>query len=514
VVRAGAAGKTVARFSQADGHYQITVPVGSYVVTAEAYGFAPDKQTKDTMQGDETSFRLRSNWDFRRLSSADVENLLPYNAETERIKASCMSCHSFATILNRRGSTAAEWKSFLPQMVRDRMFQPDFSPEQLDLLSASLEKYFGPSARYFGPNSEPPAPDKVKHADLSDKALQATVREYTVPVPGVFVHSLSVDSQDSVWFSEYDYQSNKMGRFHFSTETFEEYPIPTPRALPHNTVVGKDGRAWVSLNARGIEAKLASVDPETGKLKEYKWPEMKESGPHAFWVNKDGNLWMTSSADSEVFFFDVKKELFKGLKYVHATTIPEASAMAYTQIPGRPSTLPTARINQYDIAQDSKGIVWVSEPTLGNIVGVNPATGETKRYKAPGITYIRGITMDSQDNVWVSGFGGHKLDKFDTKSGTFKTYQPPTVNASPYGLLVDKQTGYIWFSDYNGNNITRFDPQTENFVEYPIPTHNAYPRFIGQDVKGRIWFAEWFSGKIGLVDPGDASAKQVSAATH
>ncbi len=55
--------------------------------------------------------------------------------------------------------------------------------------------------------------------------------------------------------------------------------------------------------------------------------------------------------------------------------------------------------------------------------------------------------------------------------------------------------------DFSGNNITRFDPKTKEFVEYPIPTHGAYPRFIGLDSKGRVWFGEWWNSKLGMLDP-------------
>ena len=53
----------------------------------------------------------------------------------------------------------------------------------------------------------------------------------------------------------------------------------------------------------------------------------------------------------------------------------------------------------------------------------------------------------------------------------------------------------------NGNHITRFDPKTKEFVEYPIPTPDASPRFISIDPMGRVWFGEFFAGKIGVVDP-------------
>ena len=62
----------------------------------------------------------------------------------------------------------------------------------------------------------------------------------------------------------------------------------------------------------------------------------------------------------------------------------------------------------------------------------------------------------------------------------------------------------------NGGQITRFDPKTEQFVEYPIATKRAYPRFLGVDSKGRVWFSEFLSPKIGVLDP-EGSVNAVSS---
>jgi streptogramin lyase len=46
----------------------------------------------------------------------------------------------------------------------------------------------------------------------------------------------------------------------------------------------------------------------------------------------------------------------------------------------------------------------------------------------------------------------------------------------------------------------------ETFVEYPFPSRNVNPRLgIGIDPQGRIWFTEFLNGRIGVLDPGDAS---------
>jgi virginiamycin B lyase len=143
----------------------------------------------------------------------------------------------------------------------------------------------------------------------------------------------------------------------------------------------------------------------------------------------------------------------------------------------------------------------------GAFMRLDPSTGNTKVYKVPGVLSIRGLAVDPQDNIWVSRDQGHSLVELDQKTDTITQHYPPTHNAGVSGLVSDKRTGEIWFSDFNGNNITRFNPETKIFVEYPIPTQNAFPRYIGLDPKGRVWFTESWAGKIGVLDPGIATGK-------
>jgi len=497
IVKATAGSLSVSAYSQNDGRYEITVPAGSVDVSADAFGFGPKRQTIDASQSVEVNFSLSPRLDVMRLNAAEVDGLLPDNEQTRMIRATCISCHNFDTIIKRRGSTSAQWQEFLPTMTGARkMFQPQYSPEQLAALGAALEKYFGPDAPYFGPDSEAPTTEQIKHTELSDAALKATYREYKVPTPDVWVHSVAVDpARNIAWFAEYDYQSNKVGRFNITTEKFEEYPVPTPKAVPHTPIVGLDGRVWMALDAKDVPTKLVSVNPTTGVLKEYKWPE-KSAGTHTVAVGPDGNLWMSSMSSSDEFLsFDVETEKFKAYKHTLPAKYPDQSAGAYQLYAGKPSGI------TYASAVDSKGNAWFTETMLGTIARLDPKTGETTEFKPPDTPNMNGIIVDAQDNVWFSDFMGHKLGKFDPKTRAFTMYQPPTANARPYGLALDKKTGYIWYADFSANSITRFDPKTTQFVEYPIPTRGAYPRFVGLDAKGRVWFAEWWNGKLGMVDP-------------
>jgi virginiamycin B lyase len=497
IIKATAGNLSVSAYSQNDGRYEISVPAGKYDVSVDAYGYGPKRVNTDATQAGETNFSLAPRIDVSRLSGADIDSLLPDNPQTRMIRSTCISCHNFDTILKRRGNTSDEWQQFLPNMTGYRqMFQPNFSPEQLTALGAALEKYFGPDAPYFAPDSEPPKAGQIPHPAVSDAVLKATYREYRVPTSEAWVHSVAVDSQrDIAWFAEYDYLSNKIGRFDIAAQKFTEYPVPSPKSVPHTPAVDKNGVLWMTLDGKGVPAKLASVDPATGVLKEYKWPE-KQAGTHTVAVAPDGNLWMSSMSSPDEFLgFDIETGKFKAYKHALPAKYPEESTGAWQQYAGKPVGI------TYAVAVDSKGFVWFTETMLGTIARLDPKTGETTEFKPPQTPDMDGIIVDQQDNVWFSDFTGNKLGKLDQKTKKFTMYQPPTQKARPYGIVQDKRTGYLWYADFSGNNITRFDPKTEQFVEYPIPTRGAYPRFVGLDSKGRIWFGEWWNNKLGVLDP-------------
>src|ERR1700730_8518156 len=100
--------KTISRFSQKDGKYEITVAGGTHDVIVDAYGFGVKRISVDTTKGEDTNFRLSSApMNVERLSGSELESLLPDTPEVRLLRGRCMGCHSFPTIAHRRGQTAA-----------------------------------------------------------------------------------------------------------------------------------------------------------------------------------------------------------------------------------------------------------------------------------------------------------------------------------------------------------------------------------------------------------------------
>ena len=508
--------KTITRFSQKDGTFEIPVGVGTYDVNVEAYSFAAKKVSVDTAKGGETNFSLSpANLSIGRLTGSELESLLPDTPETRLLKSRCVECHSLPTIMHRRGQSATEWMDFLPQMARGATDEPfvNATPQELNTLSAALEKYFGPKSPYFSQDADPSElKSHVKHVEPSDEALRATLIEYDVPTKISRPHSIEIDLKTNVgWFGEESFYGNKAARFNMDTENFQEYPLLTEKARPHTGAVGSDGRYWVALAHSNDPAKLASVDPETGEVKQYYWPEKKGPAAHTLTLDHSGNVWFSGGNSGDLWSFDVKKQQFSSHPYPVPAAYPKGTMQDWGEIPGEAHS---AQGRSYDVAVDNEGMVWFSEIALGTLVKLNPATGETKDIHPEGTVSIRGITVDPQDNLWFGDFLGHRFGKLNVKTGAVKFYKPPTPNATVYGVSYNQVDGNVWFADMSGNNVTRFDPKTEQFTEYPIPQRpdRSYARFIGADARGRVWFTEYFGDRIGFVDPaGESTGSQINS---
>jgi len=511
IVKATLGPKSTSRFTQQDGRYEIPVAAGTYQMSVDAYGYGVKFQTKDTTQPGDTNFSLSPKWDATRLTGADITPLVPDDAQGKLLKGACIECHDFSVVLHRRGMTADEWQSFLPNMPAGKRPPRNWSPAESAALGSALEKYFGPQSPYFGPEAEPPTQEQIAHPAVAPAVLKATVREYSIPT-GVqaIPHTVFLDHDSrNLWFSEIGLRANKVGRFDIASETFAEFPSPVDKSDPHSGVVGKDGRVWITLSTPGL--KIISVDPETGKIKLYTNPEDKGTS-HTMVVDRDGNLWIsghgTDSAFAQVWSFNVQTEQFKAYKIPGPPAYPKDSRASWEKFPGNDFI----KYGTYHLGFDSKGMIWTSTLEIGMISRIDPATGEVKTYFPPDVPGIRGMAVDAHDNVWFADYYHHRLGMLDTKTGKYKMYEPPTRGSAAYGIVADAKTGYIWYADQAGNYITRFDPATQQFAEYPIPTRGAIPRFIDLDKDGRIWFGEWWTGKIGVLDP-EGGAKSL-ASTH
>jgi virginiamycin B lyase len=502
LVKASAGAKTITKFTQADGKYEITLVPGTYDVAVEAYGYDPKVQAAlDTTKNHNLNFQLAPGFSRMRLTNAEIQGLLPENTETKFIRRECIACHSFGTIQNKAGFTAPEWQEFIPNMPQGRTGIPAFIPHQpgpkMTYLTQNLEKYFGTKAPYFGEDTARVKPSDVHHVEMTDTALKGTFTEYLLPSgEDSYAHSILISKKGDAWFSELGQRANKIARFDMETEKFYTYPA----RMPHTGAEGKDGRIWFSLVDN---PDLGVVDPDTGLVETYKIPDHVGPGTHTVAVDNNGNIWCSGAS---AWKFDVKTKKFTEYKVPLPPVYPKNSILAWGQSPDETPEIVLKTQNDnllfYDVKVDSKNNVWLSAYSYGQLIRINADTGEIKVFPVQDTPSIRGIAVDENDIVWFANFNGNALGRLDPKTGESTLFHPPTKFAMPYGIYADKKRRKIWFSDLGGNNITMFDPKTEKFSEYLVPTNNASLHFISQDERGRIWFTELMKGKIAMLDPG------------
>lgn len=203
-------------------------------------------------------------------------------------------------------------------------------------------------------------------------------------------------------------------------------------------------------------------------------------------------------------------------------------------------------IMRQEITFDSKGNIWSTDTRRSAISFLNPATGEHKYYLTPHSSWApHGIAIDTDDTVWFAALkvgvvhfdpktgswdaygkttdthrdmGGltpfidskgnvywtdirfNKIGRVDRATGTWKHFDSPTKNGSPYGGVVDRQDRF-WWNEFHACGVAVYDPATETTKAYPSPSRPCLSRRPGLDSKGNIWYGIYNRGRIEKLDP-------------
>ena len=228
-----------------------------------------------------------------------------------------------------------------------------------------------------------------------------------------------------------------------------EFTLP-PRAGPHDVAVDAQGNAWVSESRPGV---LGKLDPRTLTYTRVPIPGTKEntlkrsvSAAHALEIDPQGRLWTSDHRNPgpRAVMYDPKTEQFTFYPYPEAARAEDS-----------------ADVNT--IRHHRDGTVWFTDLGGDQILKLNPATKEFTKFAVP------------------SGRNHH-------------------MKAHPYGMAIDGD-GWVWFAVFETDKMGRIDPRTGEVAEYDLPTSRAYPRRMGTDVEGNVWFGEYGSvGKLGMAD--------------
>lgn len=157
----------------------------------------------------------------------------------------------------------------------------------------------------------------------------------------------------------------------------------------------------------------------------------------------------------------------------------------------------------YPIFDQGRQSIWVGDTQLGSgrIWQLNIRTGNYTAHSLDGANIVTQITLAPDGKLWyidpLATRPNSTLGVYDPDTGSVKQFVIP-IEGIATGLTMDS-SGNLWIPISQANKVVKFMPQTEQFVSYDIPTDQAEPVGIMTDSQGNVWFAEAI-GKIAKID--------------
>src|SRR5215204_4259421 len=118
-------------------------------------------------------------------------------------------------------------------------------------------------------------------------------------------------------------------------------------------------------------------------------------------------------------------------------------------------------------------ILWYIDPSEGIIGRYDITINKTEEeFQLPDIGIISGLTIDNKQNLWMTVIQDNSIVKLDSMTNNFTTYNIPTENSRPLGIIFDKNNNYIWLAEALGK-LGKLDIKTGKITEYPNNSTNS-----------------------------------------
>ncbi len=244
---------------------------------------------------------------------------------------------------------------------------------------------------------------------------------------------------------------------------------------------------WVAVSTKGT---IVKIDTETGQVigEYFTSPQGQPKDPSRTTVDLNGSVWATNRAGNSV---------------VHIGLVENGQCVDRNG---------NGVIDTSTGYGDVRG--WTNANGADTNGGVSTAADEcTVHYTKVNSFGTRHVSVNKDNDIWVSGTSGRRFDLVDGRTGQIKRAEP-SVGYGGYGGLIDK-SAVIWSS----NPMLRWDtskPLTgTNGVNWTGYSHPSYGLCI--DSNGNVWNTSYGNGQIrkfapdgtllGVFNQGDAFAQ-------
>jgi streptogramin lyase len=312
---------------------------------------------------------------------------------------------------------------------------------------------------------------------LATALAAQTITEYPIPTPGAGPFGITAGPDGSLWFTEFNVNSNRIGRV-TTAGVITDYSIPSSSGTESAGIVtGSDGNLWFTLADfdLGEAAAIGRITP-AGAITEFPLSNPL-SGPAGIAAGSDGNLWFTEAN-------------INGNKIGRITL-----AGVITEFPIPTQGYPTG------IAAGPDANLWFTH--YANKIGRITTGGIITEFSIPTpASQPSGITAGPDGNLWFTEFAVNKIGRITT-GGIITEFSIPTPASQPSGITAGPD-GTLWFTERAANKIGRITT-TGVITEFPIPTLGSDPTGITAGPDGNLWFTELHGNKIGRITTGGVS---------
>ena len=297
-----------------------------------------------------------------------------------------------------------------------------------------------------------------------------------------FLASINLSSRpDGTWPFELKTMPRPSGRG--TKVVLTEYQLPRRESQPHDVVVDRHGMVWYNDHGNQYIGKL---NPQTGEVKEWLVPGV--ASPEEAIGDASGRPHFERRQDN------IQGDLWFGNVKVNVDTDELTVGHGPIQADGM-----VWRTRSSEMRLQQRGAAPADADMMGEgiseVLKIDPKTGETvKRYSGPTrpMSFYGGVKADSQGNLYGSSLHYGVVGIMNGQSGEWAFVPAPSTtkngkSAGPRRNHMDAQDRF-WYAQYYSGGIGVFDPKSWTIKEWPLHPY-ALPYGIGVDKNGEAWAA-------------------------
>ncbi|MEQ9561503.1 MAG: hypothetical protein RLN69_03205, partial [Woeseiaceae bacterium] len=381
----------------------------------------------------------------------------------------CGFCHQQASPFMRLSRTEQQWADILQRMnVYGAMAAEDFVEPAAEGLESAYARL---NASY---KTLPDFEDW--HPDLADSRIE----EWPIGDGLSQMHDFLLHPNGKVYVGD-----NLMDRIYevdVEANTYRVFKVPHADGAKIGGILGdRLGQYPKTENYSGVHSfalspsdghifltpsmqrELIEFDPDSGEF--FHYPMDEGFYPHTIRADSHDRIWFTLALSSQVAMFD---RVTKEFTYFD---LPPRSLRERVTLWIVKWRLGSGRVSSppdYDWETSGfpmpygidispvDGSVWVARLYADDIARIDPQTGDVDMIETP-FDAPRRLRIDAEGNVWMVGFSGGLIAKYDPAAKEFSEYPLPVISETPYALNVDRKRGVVWVNGNQSDTIMSFD---------------------------------------------------------